>query len=105
MARALGYFNQTDRGFEGVISTLTTKAPVEIVPNEAKERTSQPDFRIFGKTGVEIGAIWKRIAKSTGAEVLSVTLSNPALGPGRIYGNLVPTKSDATKHVLLWNES
>ena len=105
MARALGYFSETDRGFEGVIATLTARAPVEIIANEAKEKASQPDYRIFGKTGVEIGAIWKRIAKSSGAEILSVTLSNPAFGPGRIYGNLVPTKTDSAKHVLLWNES
>lgn len=103
MARALGYFTGNENGFEGVIATLTAKAQVDIVPNQ-KDHDKQPDYRIFGKTGVEVGAIWKRFAKSTGAEVLSVTLSNPAFGPGRIYGNLVPTKDDPEKHVLLWNE-
>ena len=57
MARALGYFNETDRGFEGMIATLSIKAAVEIVENEMKERDTQPDYRVYAKTGCEIGCL------------------------------------------------
>lgn len=103
MARALGYFTETDRGFEGVISTLTTKANIEITRNEAKETDAQPDYRIFAKTGAEVGGIWKKTAKTTGTEYLSCTLENPAFGTGRIYANLTPVKDQEGRHVMLWN--
>lgn len=103
MARAIGYFKETDRGFEGTITTMTMKANVEIVVNEEKETDIHPDFRIFATTGCDVGGIWKKSAKSTGAEYLSVTLENPELGPGRIYANLTPVKGREGRHVMLWN--
>jgi len=102
MAQALGYFKATADGFEGVITTLTLKAGVNIVPNADKKTEKEPDYRIYAATGLEMGGIWKRMAKSTGAECLSATLTAPELGR-KIYGNLVPTKEGEGKHVLLWN--
>lgn len=103
MATALGYFTETGNGFEGTIATLTASAQVRIVENAGKEHDRQPDYRIFGGSGVEVGAIWTRTSNSTGAEVLSATIQNPAFGGSKIYANLVPTKNDPKKHVLLWN--
>ena len=103
MARALGYFSVTDRGFEGTIATLTAKAAVDIVTNEKKETDHQPAYRIYAKTGLEIGGVWIANNKSTGEEYLSATLSNPAFGPSKIYANLTPVKDQQGKHVLLWN--
>lgn len=102
MAQALGYFKPTSDGFEGIISTLTIKATVDIVPNADKKNDMEPDYRIFASTGLEMGGIWKRIAKSTGAECLSATLTAPELGR-KVYANLVPTNQKDGKHVLLWN--
>lgn len=103
MARALGYFNKTERGFEGTIATLTAKADVDIVANEDKANDRQPAYRIYAKTGLELGGVWIAHNKSTGEEYLSATLSNPAFGPSKIYANLAPVKDQQGKHVLLWN--
>ena len=103
MARALGYFSATERGFEGTIATLTAKAAVDIVTNEQKETDRHPAYRIYAKTGLEIGGIWIAHNKTTGEEYLSATLSNPAFGDKEIYANLAPVKGEDGKFVLLWN--
>jgi len=104
MANALGYVTTTATGYEGTLAMLTLSTPIRIVANGRKTRPSQPDFRVLaGDKGAEIGAGWTKTAKSTGKDYLSLTLADPAIGPGKVYANLAPVKDDDDRFVLLWN--
>lgn len=104
MAQALGYVSRLDDGsFKGRLAMgLNTK--IDITPNEAKEKESQPDFRIYAADGGEIGGGWKRTGKTSGKEYLSLTLAHPIIGPRKIYANLgQATGGDKDDFAILWN--
>jgi uncharacterized protein (DUF736 family) len=53
---AIGHVTRTSNGgFKGQLRTLSIKANVEIVPNEAKSSEAQPNYRVLSD-GTEIGA-------------------------------------------------
>ena len=58
-----------------------------------------PDFRIFA--GAEFGAAWKKTARETQREYLSVKLDDPSF-PAPIYASLVEAE-DGASHNLIWS--
>ncbi|MBY8828899.1 DUF736 domain-containing protein [Hephaestia mangrovi] len=64
---------KSDGSFEGTLTTLMVSAAIAIVPNPRKTEDSEPDYRIVSRrNGFELGAGWKRFARSTGREYISV---------------------------------
>ena len=102
MANALGYVEATERGYAGVLAMLHLKTKIEIIEN-AKKTGGQPNYRIYAGAGCEIGGAWIRKSKSSGKDYLSLTLSNPHIGPRKIYANMAPVKGEDGKFVILWN--
>jgi uncharacterized protein (DUF736 family) len=53
----IGYVTKSKDGksYKGQIKTLSVRAPIEILPNTAKNADTQHDFRIFSQSA-EIGA-------------------------------------------------
>lgn len=103
MANTLGYVSETGDGFEGTLAMMTFSAAIRIEKNAAKTADNQPDFRILaGDHKVEIGSGWNRTARISGRAYVSLTLSDPQLGPHRIYANLIPVRGRTGRHVILW---
>ena len=104
MANALGYVSETQTGFEGSLAMTNFCASIRIEKNAEKTTNDQPDYRIFaGDTQSEIGGGWLRTAKASGREYVSITLSDPQIGPRKLYANLAPVKGKKGRHVILWN--
>lgn len=104
MANALGYVSETKSGFEGTLAMMNLSAAIRIERNGEKGQDGQPDYRIYaGETSTEIGGGWMRKAKTSGREYVSITLSDPQIGPRKIYANLAPVKGKKGRHVILWN--
>ena len=104
MANALGYVSETKTGFEGSLAMMNLSTPIRIEMNTNKTEDLQPDYRIFaGETATNIGAAWRRTAKNSGREYLSLTLADPQIGPRKIFANLAPIKDKPGRHVILWN--
>lgn len=96
--------NVKDDGFEGTLTTLNVTAQIAILPNQ-KSKDSEPDYRVVSrKNDFELGAGWKRVSQSSGAEYVSVSLSAPEFGT--IYGNIANAPgNDPDKKVIIWNPS
>jgi uncharacterized protein (DUF736 family) len=63
---AIGYVTRgSDGSFNGSIKTLSIRADVAIVANDAKTSDSQPDYRVLSD-GVELGAGWNRRSQNSG---------------------------------------
>ena len=60
----IGSFTRTTNGFTGTIRTLTLNAKVTIVRDENKTSETAPDYRVLAANTVELGAGWKKIAKT-----------------------------------------
>ena len=96
----IGSFTQTENGYIGAVKTLTLNVKARFVP-EAKEKDAAPDYRIFAGT-TEFGAAWKKKAKETGREYLSVKLDDPSL-PAPIYATLVEVEGEEHGFSLIWS--
>ena len=95
----IGSFTRGDDGvFTGTIRTLniSTKATIRPV---AKEGERAPDYRVTAN-GVEFGAGWRKAAKDTGVEYLSLKLDDPSF-TGPVYATLV--QGDNGEHKLIWS--
>lgn len=104
MANALGYVSETKTGFEGTLALMSLSAPIRIETNPEKTTEEHPDYRIYaGETSTEIGGGWRRTAKGSGREYVSITLADPLIGPRKIYASLAPVKGKSGRHVILWN--
>jgi uncharacterized protein (DUF736 family) len=103
MATIATLTQKTDGSFEGQLTTLSVTAAIALVKNARKVKDNEPDYRIVSrKNGFELGAGWNRIAKSSGEEYISVSLSAPEFGT--IYGNVAPAPGDdQSKKVIIWN--
>ena len=98
----IGSFTKGDNGlgFTGSVHTLSVKAKARFVPETDKDKASAPDYRIFAGT-VEIGAAWRKTAKETGRDYLSVKLDDPSFA-APIYASLVEAE-DGQSHSLIWS--
>lgn len=104
MANALGYVSETETGFQGSLSMMNLTASIRFETNTDKTKDGDPDYRIFaGETSTEIGGGWRRKAKASGRDYVSITFADPQIGPRKIYANLAPVKGKEGRHVILWN--
>ena len=98
----IGTFTRSkDGGWEGTIRTLSMTAKTRFVPNDNRETTTAPDFRVLCGTS-ELGAAWAR--RGSGGEqreYLSVQLDDPSL-PAPISAALF-TNDDSQSANLVWN--
>jgi len=101
MATAIATLTEKDESFEGMLHTLTVKAPISLVPNQRKRSDRAPDYLVMSR-GYELGGGWKRTGIDSGEEYISVSIASPEIG--QIFGNLVQAPGDdPTKMVILWN--
>lgn len=95
----IGTFTKTDSGYTGSVKTLTLNVKARIAPAEGDNERG-PDFRIFAGT-TEFGAAWKKTAKDSNREYLSVKLDDPSF-PAPIYATLVEVE-DGKGFNLIWS--
>ena len=95
----IGTFTKDKSGFAGTVKTLALNVRARITPTE-NDTDRGPDFRIFSGP-VEFGAAWKRVAKDSGREYLSLKLEDPSF-PAPIYCSLVASDDPETWN-LIWN--
>ena len=99
----IGTFTKTENGFTGTVKTLNLNVKnVKFVPAEGDSERG-PDFRIFAGAphNVDFGAAWKKTARETQREYLSVKLDDPSF-PAPIYASLVEA-DDGESHHLIWS--
>jgi uncharacterized protein (DUF736 family) len=102
---AIGHVTKSkDGNFKGQLKTLSFRAPVEILQNNAKNGDTQPDYRIYSQA-VEIGAGWVRKGKTSGEDYVSLSLADPAFGPKKLYANLgrAAGQDDESVFAVIWN--
>ena len=95
----IGTFTRSGDGFTGAIRTLTLNVKAKLV-NAGKDNDKGPDYRIFAGT-IEFGAAWKKAAKESGREYLSLKLDDPSF-PAPIYASLVEAE-DGQGFNLIWS--
>ncbi|MBB6305026.1 DUF736 domain-containing protein [Rhizobium leucaenae] len=97
----IGTFTKTANGdFNGTVKTLTLNVKAKFLPTEGESERG-PDYRIIAGPSVEFGAAWKKTARETGREYLSVKLDDPSF-PAPIYASLVEDES-GEGHNLIWS--
>jgi uncharacterized protein (DUF736 family) len=95
----IGTFTGSDNGYTGSIKTLTLNIKAKFVGPE-KDNDKAPDYRIF--SGVtEFGAAWRKTARDSEREYLSVKLDDPSF-PAPIYASLVEVDGDEG-FTLIWS--
>jgi uncharacterized protein (DUF736 family) len=95
----IGTFTAADNGFIGSIKTLTLNIKARFASSE-KENDKAPDYRIFAGV-TEFGAAWKKTARDSDREYLSVKLDDPSF-PAPIYASLVKIEGDEG-FSLIWS--
>ena len=98
----IGSFTAAENGYTGSVKTLTLNVKAKFVATE-KENDKAPDYRIFAGT-TEFGAAWKKTARETEREYLSVKLDDPSF-PAPIYASLVKGEGDDGFLPLIWSIS
>lgn len=94
----IGTFTASDNGYTGSVKTLTLNVNAKFVATE-KENDKSPDYRIVA-SGTEFGAAWKKTARDSDREYLSVKLDDPSF-PAPIYASLL--KADDDSFMLIWS--
>lgn len=95
----IGTFTKSENGFMGTVKTLSLNVKTRFARAEG-ENERGPDFRIFSGS-CEFGAAWKKTAKETGREYLSVKLDDPSF-PAPIYASLVEAEGEEN-FSLIWS--
>ena len=95
----IGTFTAADNGYTGSVKTLTLNVKAKFVATE-KENDKAPDFRIFAGA-TEFGAAWKKTARETEREYLSVKLDDPSF-PAPIYATLAEVEGEEGLQ-LIWS--
>ena len=95
----IGSFTAAENGYTGSVKTLTLNVKAKFVATE-KENDKAPDYRIFAGT-TEFGAAWKKTARETEREYLSVKLDDPSF-PAPIFASLVEADEG---YSLIWSRS
>jgi uncharacterized protein (DUF736 family) len=102
----IGTFTASNNGFTGSVKTLTGSVKTLTLNVKAtfvateKENDKAPDYRILAGA-TEFGAAWKKTARETDREYLSVKLDDPSL-PAPIYASLVKGEGDDA-YTLIWS--
>ena len=95
----IGTFTAADNGYTGSVKTLTLNVKAKFVATE-KENDKVPDYRILAGS-IEFGAAWKRTARESDREYLSVKLDDPSFTTP-IYANLFDDEGGET-FSLIWS--
>ena len=95
----IGTFTASDNGYVGSIKTLTLNIKAKFVASE-KDNDKAPDYRIFAGA-TEFGAAWKKTARETEREYLSVKLDDPSF-PAPIYATLIEVEGQEGLQ-LIWS--
>ena len=95
----IGTFTASDNGYTGSVKTLTLNVKAKFVATEA-ENDKAPNFRIVAGS-TEFGAAWKKTARDSDREYLSVKLDDPSF-PAPIYASLVKGEGNDA-HMLIWS--
>lgn len=96
----IGTFTKTENGdITGTVKTLALNVKAKFVPAEGESERG-PDYRIFAGA-TEFGAAWKKTARETGREYLSVKLDDPSF-PAPIYASLVEDEGGEA-HNPIWS--
>ena len=95
----IGTFTASNNGFTGSVKTLTLNVKATFVATE-KENDKAPDYRIFAGA-TEFGAAWKKTARETDREYLSVKLDDPSF-PAPIFASLVSVEG-GDGYALIWS--
>ncbi|MEQ1516449.1 MAG: DUF736 domain-containing protein [Usitatibacteraceae bacterium] len=95
----IGTFTKNDNGYTGSVKTLTLNVKAKFVAVEG-DSDKAPSFRILAGT-TEFGAAWKKSARETNREYLSVKLDDPSF-PAPIYASLVEAE-DGKGFNLIWS--
>jgi uncharacterized protein (DUF736 family) len=96
---SIGTFTASDNGYTGSIKTLTLNVKTKFVASE-KDHEKAPDYRIFAGA-TEFGAAWKKTARDSDREYLSVKLDDPSF-PAPLYASLVKVDGDDS-FTLIWS--
>ncbi|RUT85960.1 MULTISPECIES: DUF736 domain-containing protein [unclassified Mesorhizobium] len=102
---AIGYVTKQDNGgYKGQLRTLSVRADIDIVPNQAKSAENHPDFRVLTQ-GVEVGAGWVRIGEASGKDYVSLSIAAPEFGSRKLYANLgrAAGQDDDDSFAIIWN--
>lgn len=95
----IGTFTASNNGYTGSVKTLTLNVRATFVATE-KENDKAPDYRILAGA-TEFGAAWKKTARETEREYLSVKLDDPSF-PAPIYASLVKGEGEDA-YTLIWS--
>ena len=95
----IGTFQKQGDGFVGSVKTLALNVKATFAPSEA-DNDKAPDYRVFSGN-IEFGAAWKKTAKETGREYLSVKLDDPSF-PTPIFASLVTVEGNENL-ALIWS--
>jgi len=95
----IGTFTAADNGYTGSVKTLTFNFKAKFVPSE-KTSDKAPDYRIYAGA-VECGAAWRKYAKDSNREFLSVRIDDCALS-SPLYASLVKGEGD-DNFILIWS--
>ncbi len=94
-----GHYTKQGDDFIGSVKTLTLNVKARFSPAEA-ETDKAPAYRITAGA-TEFGAAWKKTAKETGREYLSVKLDDPSF-PAPIYASLIQIEGEESLS-LIWS--
>ena len=100
MATIGTFMKSGDGSYNGSIRTLSLNVKQAQLRPVDKESENAPDFRIFAG-GTEFGAAWKKTARETNRDYLSVKLDDPSF-PAPIYANLVDAEEG---YSLVWSRN
>ena len=95
----IGTFTAADSGYGGSVKTLMLNFRAKFVPTE-KDNDKTPDYRIIAGA-IECGAAWKKTARDSDREYLSIKLDDPSF-PAPIYASLVKGEGDDSFN-LIWS--
>ena len=95
----IGTFTASDNGYVGSIKTMMLNVKARFAAS-VKDNDKAPDYRIFNGV-TEFGAAWKKTARDSDREYLSVKLDDPSF-PAPIYASLVKAEGDEG-FTLIWS--
>jgi len=102
MAR-IGVFTTTANGYSGRLKTLTLDVELTLVPADAGDGETAPDYRIYRGAkpdGPEVGAGWKHTGKNAG-NFISLLIDDPVFSHP-IRANLFQADESGSVFDLIW---
>jgi uncharacterized protein (DUF736 family) len=102
MAR-IGAFTTNANGYSGRLKTLTLDVELTLVPADAGDGETAPDYRIYRgaeRDGPEVGAGWKRTGKKAG-DFISLLIDDPVFSHP-IRANLFQADESGSVFDLIW---